>query len=86
MLAASADEAYELGMENGRVKAAKQRDPSEFPYFFLEGKTESLAALATRNFTTCLAGILIASPVAGLRPIRAFRLTFTSFPRPGITN
>ena len=33
----------------------------------------SLAALATRNFTTVLAGILIASPVAGFLPMRAFR-------------
>ena len=46
----------------------------------------SLAALATRNFTTFLAGILIAAPVAGLRPIRAFRSTRTSRPIPGNTN
>ncbi len=36
----------------------------------------SLAALATRNFTTRLALILIVSPVAGLRPTRALRLDF----------
>ena len=46
----------------------------------------SLAALATRNLTTFLAGILIAAPVAGLRPIRAFRSTRTSRPIPGSTN
>ena len=32
------------------------------------------------------AGILIASPVAGLRPMRALRFTSTSFPRPGNVN
>src|SRR4029078_905715 len=32
------------------------------------------------------AGILIAAPVAGLRPIRALRAAFTSFPTPGIVN
>ena len=46
----------------------------------------SLAAFATRNLTTRLAGILIASPVAGLRPMRAFRFTSTSLPSPGIVN
>jgi hypothetical protein len=46
----------------------------------------SFAAFATRNFTTFLAGILIDSPVAGLRPIRAFRSTLTSRPIPGNTN
>ena len=44
------------------------------------------AALATRNFTTVLAGILMASPVAGLRAMRAGRFTFTSLPKPGRTN
>ena len=32
-------------------------------YFFLGGTTASLNALARRNFTTVLAGILMASPV-----------------------
>ena len=50
------------------------------------GTTASLAALANRNFTVVLALILIASPVAGLRPIRAARCAFTSLPRPGIVN
>ena len=40
----------------------------------------------TRNFTTFLAAILMASPVAGLRPIRALRSTRTSRPMPGRTN
>jgi hypothetical protein len=46
----------------------------------------SLAAFATRNFTAFFAGILIAAPVAGLRPMRALRSTRTSRPSPGITN
>src|ERR1041384_192237 len=53
--------------------------------YFL-GAITSFTALATRNFTTVLAAILIGSPVCGLRPIRAFRLDFTRRPRPGITN
>src|SRR6202163_5100150 len=55
-------------------------------YFFLGGTIESFTAFATRNFTTFLAGILIGSPVAGLRPIRALRSTRTRRPIPGITN
>src|SRR5579864_2703112 len=51
-------------------------------YFFL-GTMASFTAFATRNFTTFLAGILIASPVAGLRPMRALRSTRTSLPIPG---
>ena len=46
----------------------------------------SFAALAILNFTTFLAAILMASPVAGLRPIRALRSTRTSRPMPGRTN
>src|SRR5437660_2641932 len=53
-------------------------------YFFL-GTIASFTALATRNFTTFLAGILIASPVAGLRPMRALRSTRTRRPMPGRT-
>ena len=44
----------------------------------------SLAALATRNLTTFLAGILMASLVAGLRLMQALRLTSTSLPMPGM--
>src|SRR5712692_2618305 len=57
-----------------------------FLHFFLGGTMESFTALAMRNFTTFLAGILIASPVAGLRPMRALRSTRTRRPIPGITN
>src|SRR5262245_37373512 len=42
----------------------------------------SLRFLATVNFATVLAGILMAWPVAGLRPMRAFRFTTLNFPSP----
>src|SRR5579862_9201473 len=49
-------------------------------------RTASLKAFAARRRTTVLALILIASPVAGLRPMRALRCAFTARPMPGITN
>src|SRR5580700_52350 len=49
-------------------------------------KTASLNAFAARKRTTVLALILMASPVAGLRPMRALRCAFTARPIPGITN
>src|SRR5271157_2857154 len=52
-------------------------------YFLLPGTIASLAAFAILIFTTVLAGILIVAPVAGLRPMRAFLFTRTSFPIPG---
>src|SRR5277367_1957146 len=55
-------------------------------YFLAGGAIASLAALATRNFTTVLALIWIGSPVCGLRPTRAFRCAFTRRPSPGTTN
>src|ERR1017187_5819559 len=42
-------------------------------FAFFGGTMASFAALAIRNFTTFLAAILMASPVAGLRPMRALR-------------
>src|SRR5260370_27588645 len=53
--------------------------------YFL-GAIASLAALATRNFTTVLALIWMGSPVCGLRPTRALRCAFTRRPKPGTTN
>src|ERR1700679_2908473 len=50
---------------------------------YLVPRIASLAALATRNFTTRLALIWMVAPVAGLRPVRALRFTRTSLPRPG---
>src|ERR1035441_7792522 len=52
-------------------------------FAFFGGTIASFALLATRNFTTFLAAILMASPVAGLRPMRALRSTRTSRPMPG---
>src|SRR5215467_7547246 len=46
----------------------------------------SFRALAGRRRTTVLALILIASPVWGLRPMRALRCAFTTRPMPGMTN
>jgi hypothetical protein len=40
--------------------------------YFFTPKTPSFAALATRNLTTVLAGILIFCCVFGLKPVRAF--------------
>src|SRR5258707_10118929 len=46
----------------------------------------SFNAFAGRRRTTVLALILIASPVCGLRPMRALRCALTTRPMPGITN
>lgn len=40
---------------------------------YLRGRTASFSCFAMRALTTVFAGILIASPVAGFRPIRALR-------------
>src|SRR6185436_1505518 len=49
-------------------------------------RASSFIAFAIRNFNTVFAGILIDSPVWGLRPMRALRFTTTSLPTPGNTN
>src|ERR1700731_2616326 len=49
-------------------------------------RTASLSALDGSRRTTVLALILIASPVCGLRPMRALRCALTTRPSPGITN
>src|SRR5579864_6173052 len=46
----------------------------------------SLRAFAARKRTTVFALILIASPVCGLRPMRALRCAFTTRPMFGMTN
>src|SRR6266487_5912346 len=74
--------------EHGRAR--KRRGPgastpgprAESALYF---RAASFIAFAIRNFSTRLAGILMASPVWGLRPMRALRLTTTSFPTPGKT-
>ena len=54
-------------------------------YFFLAllEAMESLAALATRNFTTVLAAILMTAPLAWFLPLRSLRFDLTSRPMPG---
>src|SRR5262249_7736685 len=52
-------------------------------YFF--PSTAPFTLFASRNLPTRFAGILIGSPVCGLRPIRALRFASTSFPKPGST-
>src|ERR1700681_1209775 len=66
----------------------KQRavQPVRSVFYFFTPRTASFAALATRNLTTVLAGILIFSCVFGLKPERAFLFCFTSLPKPGKTN
>src|SRR5713101_7649580 len=49
-------------------------------------RAASLNALAARRRTTVLALILMASPVCGLRPMRALRCAFTARPILGMTN
>src|SRR5262245_36459971 len=54
--------------------------PATYFAFF----TRSFRFLATVNFTTVFAAILIGSPVAGLRPMRALRFATRNLPRPDI--
>src|SRR4029077_20357767 len=62
-----------------------ERPPRDVQSYFLPS-TASFRLLARRNLQTRLAGILIGSPVCGLRPIRALRFASTSFPKPGRRN
>ncbi len=55
-------------------------------YFFFDVIIASFADLTTRNFRAFVAGILVVSPAAGLRPTRVLRVTRTKRPRPGIAN
>ena len=73
--------AFERRRDQGESTAVLRWDRA----YFL-GRTASLSCFAIRALTTVLAGILIASPVAGLRPMRAFRFWTTSFTIPGSTN
>src|SRR5690606_917444 len=56
----------------------RQHPSALFCSSYLRGSTASLSAFWIRALTTVLAGILIASPVAGLRPMRALRFWTTS--------
>src|SRR5881397_2145101 len=70
-----------------RVPPPEEESPTagRSPAYFLPS-TVSFKLLARRNLHTRLAGILIGSPVCGLRPMRALRLASTSLPKPGSTN
>jgi hypothetical protein len=49
--------------------------------YFFTPRIASFAALATRNLTTVLAGILIFCCVLGLKPVRAFLRPLSYLPR-----
>src|SRR5690348_11598076 len=66
--------------------APVSRSALELKSNYFAPRMASLQALATRNFTTRLAGIWMVSPVFGLRPMRAARLRSTSLPMPGSVN
>src|SRR5208283_1879499 len=71
---------------NRKVPLTEKNEQQQNPDYFLTPRTASFAALATRNLTTVLAGILIFCCVLGLKPLRAFLFCFTSLPKPGRTN
>jgi len=60
-----------LAWATGGSDKTRLAGPKDPPYF--RGSTASLSCFAILAFTTVFAGILMASPVAGLRPIRALR-------------
>jgi hypothetical protein len=60
------------GAGRAEDRSATPARTAAMPPYFLP-RIASLAAFATRNFRTFLAGIRMLSPVAGLRPVRAFR-------------
>jgi len=69
-----------------KFHSPKKNDQEQSLDYFFTPRTASFAALATRNLTTVLAGILIFCCVLGLNPVRAFLFCFTSLPKPGRTN
>jgi hypothetical protein len=58
--------------------------PAERRNYFFTPRTASFAALATRNLTTVLAGVLIFCCVFGLKPVRAFLLGFHYHPNQNV--
>src|ERR1700751_5609057 len=68
------------------AKSLKQKPLIIRGDYFFTPRTASFAALAMRNLTTVLAGIVIFCCVFGLKPTRAFLFCFTSLPNPGKTN
>src|SRR5208337_1083402 len=71
---------------NRKVPLTEKNEREQNLNYFFAPRTASFAALATRNLTTVLAGILIFCCVLGLKPVRAFLFCFTSLPKPGRTN
>ena len=80
-MASQDNPATRLPAEGFGLADVRSTSPS---YFFLGGATASLNAFARRNFTTVLAGIWMASPVWGLRPVRALGAGSRGHPRLGI--
>ena len=78
--------AAQLSESSGNVVGSEAAGGKLVPARYFLGNTASFNCLAILAFTTVFAGILIASPVAGLRPIRALRFCTTSFTIPGSTN
>src|SRR4029453_19297500 len=66
----------------GGIVLAGEMDLEVLLYFF--GRTVAFNCFAMRALTTVFAGILMASPVAGFLPMRAFRSSTTGFPIPGL--
>src|SRR5579864_5740414 len=81
---AKSDSFGTMSIKTGHLSSNGGNGAFQTGYFF--GDMTSFAAFATRKFTTVLAGILIASPVCGLRPMWALRFAFTRRPTPGRTN
>jgi hypothetical protein len=77
---------FTVKQASARRTFPERRPRGVYAFFAFGGTMASFAALATRNFTTFFAAILMAAPVAGFRPIRALRSTRTSRPIPGRTN
>src|SRR5271165_2460117 len=71
---------------NRKVPLTERNKQQQNLDYFFTPRTASFAALATRNLTTVLAGILIFCCVFGLKPVRAFLFCFTGLPKPGKTN
>src|SRR5260370_8613170 len=84
-------ETVRLESETTPDSASAGWSPSRFPQTQIGRspnyeRAASLKALAARRRTTVLALILMASPVCGLRPMRALPCAFTARPILGMTH
>lgn len=73
----------------GSINSAEQQKTASWAAFWRSGiqsylrlLTESLNAFPAENLAVFDAAILIASPVFGLRPVRAERLPWLKVPKP----